>query len=729
MRKFILFIDKHSRLVLRIFLYLLSLFLILYIFPKEGSFPYEFFMGKPWLHNDLYSTFDFPVRKTVDEINVEKDSILKEFKPYFNYKTNISTEIYRKFDKAFDNQWNKFSEGRVKFVESKEYTSFFKNADSTTRNGLKRFSEELLLKVYQVGIIELNEQVEKFANKDFPIVIIRDNVGEEHEFSEVFSSKSAYEYIMNQINTLKESSSTDRTLYQSGFYKELNINEFLLPNLLFNEEASKNVKDELIKKISLTKGMFLSDKRVIGKGEIVNLEKYNILQSLKYEYENKLGHSNKFKYIIVGQTIIIGCLLLLLVIFLISFRREIYSNNLKFSFILLITVIFVGISCFMIRKDWADYIYILPFALLPMIVKTFYDARLALFVHTVVILMVGFIVPNGFEFIFLNFITGAISIIGLSNLYRRGKLFNTAFFVTFTFSILYLGIFLIQGNDLFDTPKDGNFWDYHKDFWSHYLYFGLNGFFLLMAYPLIFIFEKMFGFLSDLTLMELSDANHPLLRKLNEKAPGTFQHSLQVANLAEEAAYKIGANPLLVRAGALYHDVGKMANPMYFIENLSTEKNPHDSLSNEASARIIIEHVSLGIEIAHKHRLPEQIIDFIRTHHGTTTVQFFYRTLKKQSPESDIDISKFTYPGPIPSSREMALVMLADSVEAASRSLKDINHNSINDLVDNIIYYQMINEQYYNSNITLKDIGVVKEIFKRKLMNIYHVRVEYPDEI
>ena len=728
MRKFILFIDKHSRLVFRFFLYFLSVFLLLYIFPREGSFPYEFFLGKPWLQNDLYSTFDFPVRKSVDEINIEKDSILKEFKPYFNFKSNISDESVRKYDKAFDNQWVRFSEGRVKGSQSDDNISFFKTADSTTKASLKRISEELLYKVYQKGIIEVNEQVERFSGKDFPMVIIKENVGEEYEFSDVFTPKSSYAYIISQINELKEATKADKILYQSGFYKELNINEFLTPNLIYNDEASKNVKNDLIKKISLTKGMFLADKKVIGKGEIVNKEKFNILQSLKFEYENRLGHSPKFIYIIIGQCIIIGGLLLLLIIFLLSFRREVYSNNLKFSFILFLVLLFTGISCFMIRKDWANTIYVLPFALLPMIVKTFYDARLALFVNTVVILLVGFIVPNGFEFIFLNFIAGAIAIIGLSNLYRRGKLFNTAFYVILTYCVLYLGIFFLQGNDLFDIPKDGNFWDYNKNFWNHYLYFGLSGFLLLMAYPLIFIFEKMFGFLSDLTLMELSDTNQPLLRKLNEKAPGTFQHSLQVANLAEEAAYKIGANPLLVRTGALYHDIGKMTNPMYFIENLSTEKNPHNNLSNEASAKIIIEHVTNGIEIAHKYRLPEQIIDFIRTHHGTTTVQFFYRTLKKQNPDSDIDISKFSYPGPIPSSKEMALVMIADSVEAASRSLKDINHDSINDLVDNIVYYQMINEQYYNSNITLKDIGEVKEIFKRKLMNIYHVRVEYPDE-
>jgi cyclic-di-AMP phosphodiesterase PgpH len=721
MRKFIQFIDKHSKVVFRTLLYILTLGFLLYIFPREGNFPYEFSMGKPWLHNDLYSTFDFPIRKSVTEINAERDSILKEYRPYFNYKNEISLEQISKFNKAFNNEWNKFAEGRVKKPLSPEMISFFKDADTIKKSNFLKFADELLLKVYQKGIIEVTDQMEQSSSKDFPMVIIRNNVGEEFEFSDVFTPKTAYGYIMNQINLLKTATASDKILYESGFYKELNINEFLLPNLLYNEEASRNVKNDLVKKISLTKGMFPSDRRVIGKGEIVNGEKYNTLLSLKYEYENKLGHSNKYLSIIVGQALLIGCLLLLLLFFVLNFRREVYSNNLKFSFILLLISIFVGVSCLITKKDWVN-LYILPFALLPMIVRTFYDARLALFVHTVAILLVGFIAPNSFEFVFLNFIAGAIAIIGLSNLYRRGKLFTTTLYVILTYCILYLGLYLVQGNDFAGLTKDSGFWE-------NYIYFGISGLLLSMAYPLIFVFEKMFGFLSDLTLMELSDTNQPLLRKLNEKAPGTFQHSLQVANLAEDAAYKIGANPLLVRAGALYHDIGKMQNPMYFIENLSTEKNPHGNISNEASARIIIEHVTKGIEIARKNRLPEQIIDFIRTHHGTTTVQFFYRTQKKQNPESDIDVSKFTYPGPIPFSKEMALVMLADSVEAASRSLRELTHDSINDLVDNIVYYQMINEQYNNSNITYKDIGIIKGIFKRKLMNIYHVRVEYPDEI
>lgn len=451
---------------------------------------------------------------------------------------------------------------------------------------------------------------------------------------------------------------------------------------------------------------------------MITMEKYNLLLSLKYEYETKLGQTSKINYIIIGQTIIIVCLLLLLIIYIVNFRREVYANSIKFSFILLLVTVIVGISSLIVRSEQLN-LYMVPFALLPIIIKTFYDARLALFVHTVAIVLVGFMAPNAFEFIFLNFAVGAVAVISMTNTYRRGKLINTAFYVFLAYCILYVGLYLMQGNDISKLTQ--------QTYLNALLSFSISGFLVLMAYPLIFIFEKMFGFLSDITLMELSDTNQPLLRKLNEKTPGTFQHSLQVANLAEEAAYKIGANPLLVRTGALYHDIGKMINPNYFIENLNSEKNPHLDISNEESARIIMEHVSKGVEIARKYMLPEQIIDYIRTHHGTSTVQFFYRTSKNQHPEIEIDKSKFTYPGPIPFSKEMALVMMADSVEAASRSLKDFNHTTINDLVENIIYYQMINEQYNDSDITYKHQTIVKEIFKRKLMNIYHVRVEYPE--
>jgi uncharacterized domain HDIG len=713
MRKIIIFLGKHFQIVYRLFLFIASTALLVYLFPREGSFPYEFQKGKPWLHADLYSTFDFPLRKSNREINFEKDSILKEFKPYYNYQKEIPHEQEAKLNKAFDVLWAKYAGGRGKSVIPDDMALAFKNADSLTKSNYLVILDTLLQNVYDIGIIQFAEQIGQLPSKDFTLVVIRDNVGEEFDFSDVFTQKLAYEFIVNKLNKSRGNAKFDHVIYKSGFFKDLNLNTFLIPNLIYNEDASKNVKDEMIKKISLTKGMFLSDRKIVGKGEIVNEEKYNVLMSLKYEYENKLGHSEKLIYILAGQVLIVGSLLILLMVFVVSFRREIYQNNMRFTFILLLIIIEVGGSSLVAGRDLFN-LYIIPFSLLPIIIRTFYDARLALSIHTIAILLVGFLAPNGFEFVFFNFSAGAIAIISLTNLYRRGKLFNTALYVFLTYSSLYLAMFLIQGNDFSKLTE------------QYFIYFAVSSFLLLMAYPLIFVFEKMFGFLSDMTLMELSDTNQPLLRKLSEKAPGTFQHSLQVANLAEEAAIKVGANPLLVRVGALYHDLGKIYNPMFFIENLSTEKNPHSALSNETSARVIIEHVMRGVEIAQKHRLPDQIVDFIRTHHGASTVQFFYRSYLKKHPEEDVDKSKFTYPGPIPHSKEMALVMMADSVEAASRSLREINQNTINDLVDNIIYYQMVNEQYNNSNITYKDIGMVKTIFKRKLLNIYHVRVEYP---
>lgn len=715
MRKIFIFLHTHLQLIYRIFSFIISALIIVYFFPREGHFPYEFQKGKTWLHPDLSSTFDFPIRKTNDELKLEKDSILKDFKPYFNFQTKIAEEQLKKMNKAFNSQWLKFCNGGLTQNHPGNIITFFKNADTITKFSYRKFADDLVSEVYLKGIIQLTEQMEQYPVKDYSLVIIKDNVGEDYMFSDVFTPKAAYEFILKKVNDLKTGSYNDQLIYQSGIFKELNLNQFILPNLMLNEEASKNVKDDLIKKISLTKGMYRANDKIIGKGEIVNADKFNLLISLKYEYENKLGKSFNIGFIILGQSITVGVLLILLIVYLVKFRGEYYSNNIKFSFILLLVTIVVGLSS-IITKNEIINLYIIPFAILPIIIKIFYDARLALFVHTVAILMVGFTASNSFEFIFLNFSAGAVAIISLTNTFRRAKLFNTAIYVILTYSVLYTGLFLMQGSEISRLT------------WQNYQYFCVSGFLLLMAYPLIFIFEKLFGFLSDITLMELSDTNHPLLRKLNEKAPGTFQHSLQVANLAEEAAFRIGANPLLVRAGALYHDIGKMHNPIYFIENLSTEKNPHQNLSNEESARIIIEHVAKGVEIARKNRIPEQIIDYIRTHHGTSTVQFFYRSSKKLNPEKEIDISKFSYAGPIPFSKEMALVMMADSVEAASRSLKEINSSSISDLVDNIIYYQMINEQYNNANITYKDQGIVKEIFKRKLMNIYHVRIEYPND-
>jgi putative nucleotidyltransferase with HDIG domain len=340
-----------------------------------------------------------------------------------------------------------------------------------------------------------------------------------------------------------------------------------------------------------------------------------------------------------------------------------------------------------------------------------------LFIHFIAILLIGFFAPNSFEFVFLTSIAGMVAIFSLTNLYRRSKLVITALLVFITYCALYLGIMIV---------KEGNVTNMTSEDLTIFAWFGINGILILIAYPLMYIFEKTFGFLSDATLFELSDTNQPLLRKLAETAPGTFQHSLQVANLAEEATIKVGGNPLLVRTAALYHDIGKMAKPIYYIENLSSDINPHDNLEFEESAKIIISHVENGVETARKHNLPQAIVDFIRTHHGTTTVQYFYRSYIKKYPEEEVDVRKFSYPGPKPFSKETAIMMMADAVEAASRSLKTINEKTLEKTVEDIISYQQKEEQYNNANITFRDITTIKEVFIKRLKNIYHARIVYP---
>jgi hypothetical protein len=465
----------------------------------------------------------------------------------------------------------------------------------------------------------------------------------------------------------------------------------------------------MVSSISLSRGMVQAGEKIITTGELVNGEKFNILESLRKEYE--LTTNNPA--LIVGQSIAALLGMLMIFLFLINFRRDILQHFLKTMFILSLIILFILIARVMIYWNVVS-IFLIPFTLLPIIIRAFYDSRLALFIYNVTILIIGFFVPNSFEFIFLQMMAGMMAIFALANVRRRGQLFMAAIFIFMTYSLVYLGIAVVQEGS-FETIR-----------WKNFAWFGGNGLMILAAYPLIYIFEKLFGFLSDVTLMELADTNQKILRNLAEKAPGTFQHSMQVANLAEEVIFKIGGNSLLIRAGALYHDIGKMGLPYFFIENQGQGSNPHDEIEIEKSAEIITGHVQYGIEMARKNRIPEPVIDFIRTHHGNTKVQYFYKTFLKKFPEKTIDIQKFTYKGTPPFTKETAVLMMADAVEASARSLKVYTEQSINELVENIIQYQMAEKQFDNAAITLKEISEAKEIFKKKLKNIYHSRIEYP---
>ncbi len=708
MEKFYYYFRRYYKVVFRGLLFAASVAIVVILFPREGKFKYEFQKGKPWMHETLIAPFDFPIYKTDKQIQTEKDSILKFFNPYFVYdsstleieKEKFRVFYYKKIDEYVSKKYS------VNNNDSRKQ-SFLTNAQN-----FEKFSINILTEVYSKGIIEISEINENYK-EDSRLTLIKEKIAEDYSYLDFYTQKSAYEYVI---------SSTDKYLHDNNvkirhpeFYKSVNLYEFIVPNILYDSKTSENIKETLLKNISTSKGMVQAGERIISKGDVIDNPVYRMLESLKHDFEIKLGSSHHYQIILFGQVIFVFLCFLVLFLFLLNFRKDILQHSLKTSFILMVVLLFVFIASITLRISDKS-IYIVPFALVPIIIKTFYDSRLALFIHIITVLLVGFFAPNGYEFVFLNFVAGIVAIFSLTNLYRRGKLFLSSVLVVITLSLAYFGMAITQEGNIANIQ------------WQNFIYFAFNGALVLSSYPLIYVFEKLFGFLSDVRLMELSDTNQKLLRELAEKAPGTFQHSMQVANLAEEAIIKVGGNPLLARTGALYHDIGKLNNPIYFIENQRTGFNPHDMHEFDESADIIINHVREGVEIARKHKLPKQLIDFIKTHHGTGKVQYFYRSYIKKFPNKDVDISKFSYPGPKPMSKETAVLMMADSIEAASRSLTDYTDVTIDNLVESIISTQINDGQFDNADITFKDITAIKAIFKNKIANIYHARIKYPEK-
>ncbi len=697
MKRLISFLVRNLKEIYIVSLFIITTLIILMLFPGEGRFRFEFQKGTPWMHDELIAPFDFPIYKFDEEVSTERDSILKEFKPYFLINPEIVTQQLTRLDEVFENQWEAYPGSA--------------GGDTSRKEVYHDLAGDIIRFVHSKGIISNEDVLQRVDNTNLTIVIIEEQVAEERDYNEVFTQKNAYEYVLGRLESYADSLYMDSDI---NFFKSLNINEFLVPNLFYDEETSNSVKAELINQLSLTRGMVQSGQRIISRGELVTPDKFQELESIRKEYEKNLGIQGWFNFIFLGKAILVIILMVLLYLFLFNFKRKVLQSTRETAFILLLILILVAVSSFTLRTDVLS-LYFLPFALVPIMIRTFFDSRLAQFIHIIVILIVGFWAPNSFEFIFLNLIVGIVAIFSLTNSYRRGILFLTAVLIIATYSTVYLAFSLIQEGNL-STIQSKTF-----------LWFAGNGLLILTSYPLIFVFEKGFKFLSDSTLIELSDTNQPLLRELAEKAPGTFQHSLQVANLAEEAIYQIGGNALLIRTGALYHDIGKMENPMYFIENQLTDENPHDKISFEESAKIIIDHVTQGVEKARKHRLPEAIIDFITTHHGTSVVQYFYKSSLKEYPDDGSRMEKFSYSGPKPFSRETAVLMMADSVEASSRSLKTKDEESLRNLVSQIIDYQIKEGQFDDADITFRDIHRIKGIFLKKLLNIYHVRIEYPE--
>lgn len=681
MKKFVNSLYKNQALFYKVFLFALTAVLIVYLLPKGGNFKYEIPKGKPWQYENLYAPFDFAILKSEDEIQEERQQIINNHTPYFQFNQEIVDQVKSEVPEVIPEVFP---------------DSILNNRETQISN----FVLETLEEVYEFGLLQANNRLE--ANQ--LVYLRKGNEAFEVSYKNILKQDEVRDFLNSEI---EESN-------LSNFENELLEVFFNLiePNVSFDSEFTQKELESKLNNISYTRGNIEQGSRVIARGEVVEGNKYHILRSLKNEYESQVWSESNYKWIIVGYSVLVALALLMLLLFIRKYREEIFENNVKVTFIFF-NILFMVLLTKLVVNFNIDYVYVVPLCVLPLTLKGFFDARLGMFAHVITVLLLGFIVPNSYEYMFLQIIAGIVTILTVSELYKRANLFISVGQITLVYIISYIAFTVIQEGNIADIEAEV------------LLTFLLGGLATLFVQPLIYIYEKIFGMVSDMSLLELSDTNSRLLKELSEKAPGTFHHSLNVANLAEAAANEINANAMLVRVGALYHDIGKMKNPTYFSENQTSAVNSHDELEPTESAQIIIDHVINGIEIAKRHNLPDRVIDFIRTHHGTTTVYFFY--MKEKENNDKVVPEDFMYPGPIPFSKETAILMMCDSVEAASKSLKEPTASVIDNFVEKIINKQMNEEQFLNSNITFKEIQVVKKILKRKLKNIFHLRVEYPE--
>ncbi len=669
--------------IYKLFLYIISVVVIVYLFPKGTHFKYEFQKGKVWQHDDLYAPFDFAIQKTEEEIESEKKEIETNAKQFFDYDTSIANSSLK----------NAVSQAK-KVLDTSSLPSYLKR-------GILQNITKSIQNIYDRGFV-LSREKRKATN---PIIQLKKGAVVTSVSLDKLFDKSQVEQIINRgVRNIPNNDLKNAITY--GLLEEIN------PNITFNSSLTRKILQENLEHISYTKGLVSNDERIISKGDIVEGKRLEKLESLKQEIESKIWSENSYYWIVVGYMVLVSLVLLMIFLFVKLLRTEIYEDNTKLTFILFNIILFIFLSTIILNYN-ASYIYILPVVMLSLILKAFFDTRLGLFVYICTILLLGFIVPNSFEFIFLHIIAGMVTILTTSELSKRANLFISVLQIVGVYFVSYFAFSLTQEGSIYNLE------------WKNFLFFTFNGMATLFVLPLIYIYEKLFSLTSDESLKELSNTNSKLLRRLSEKAPGTFQHSLQVANLSEAAANEIGANAMLVRTGALYHDIGKMANPMFFTENQSTNVNPHNELTPKDSAKMIINHVIKGVEMGKKHHLPDRIIDFIRTHHGTSLVYYFYK--KEEQLSGVADEKDFRYPGPIPFSKETAILMMCDALEAASKSLREPSAQSIDDLVEKIINKQMEERQFMNADITFKELERIKKVLKSKLKNIYHLRIEYPE--
>ena len=666
----------------KVLAFVVAVLLVWWQMPRTGKFKYEYQLSKPWQHESLYAPFDFPIYKNSEALGAENEAITKEVKPVFVFNEEEMRAARNALYNTFEARWNNES-----YDKDMNLNELFFVYDSIENQGIVAYDNAT---ANLEPVSEVN--------------VIRNKVLRTARYGDFYSMNEASEAIMDILDHV--GGQLDRKLLS-----EL-LNDALRQNVFYSAELTKTETVKALNAVSLTYGMVQKDELIISEGEIIDAHTYDILNSLQREYTNRSMSSDESLRVMLSQLFLVALVFTLMGLYGNKLHSKVFAQ-LKNIVLLLTLMLLVIIPSYILVKFAPGLIYMMPVCLLAIMVGSFFNLRLAFSVQVFAVMLVSLAVPNPFQFIFMQLVATVVTVFGMSNNRTHHRFIQAALFVFFGYLLVYLAFTFLTTSEVD---------------WSVILLLVLNGLFTMLAQPLILLFERIFGLTTSLSLMELSNTNTPLLRELAATAPGTFQHSIQVANLSEEVLFEIGGDSLLVRTGALYHDVGKIKNPMYLTENQHGAYSPHNDLSNEESAQIIISHVTDGIELAHKNRIPERIIDFIRTHHGTRRTDYFYINEQKAHPGEEIDPTPFTYHGPAPFSRETAVLMMADSIEAASHSLKDPDEKKISDLVDNIINKQMEAGQFLNTDLTLHDIETCRKVLKKKLMNIYHVRIAYPEK-
>ena len=667
--------------LIRILLFVSAVIVLTYFFPRQGKTFIVFEEGRPWAHSLLTAPFDFPIYKDNAVLEHERDSIMSAYEPIYTTDKAVVRNMVNGFEKALN-----------------EYDNIKLSTDQ------KVSFTQALTDIYSNGIITAEEYNRLKAENINSIRILENNVTQNKPLEQLYTPKSAYESIMGQY--------TDN--YSRHLLQSCNINEYLTSNLVYDSLMSNKVRDKLLQQLIPSEGMVQAGERIIDRGEIVTPELYRILTS----YETALVKRNDInphqeKYIIAGKVIVFSAIIMLMFIFLAFFRKRLWNDSRAISLMMLLTVA-VSVATFVLSGQGVNAIYLVPITIVPIIIVTFFDSRTAMYIHLITTIICSFAAPLPMQYIFLQLAAGMAVIDSLNNMSKRSQLFRCSVIVFLVYAITYAGYTLFN---------EGHINEVSTRMLTILL---INSAMLLFSYLLIYIFERMFGFMSSVTLVELSDINSPLLQQLSEEAPGTFQHAMQVSNLAAAAANHVGANAQLVRTGALYHDIGKLVNPSFFTENQSGADSPHKGLGLEESARIIISHVDNGLDMAKKQGLPLQIQEFIATHHGHGLTKYFYNTYCNEHPDEEVDKEKFTYPGHNPQSKETGILMMADAVEAASRSLKEYNRETIAQLVSRIIDAQIAEGLLKDTPLSFRDVETIKETFIDKLTTIYHTRIAYP---